>query len=276
MQVNTLFGYKQRDVWLNRVTSATKLVALLVLTTLGMMTFDPRFLFGLMVVAFVTLSTSKIRYREYKTLLKLAIIFAVLNIVVVFLFSPQEAVKIYHSKHVICGHGYFTLSQEQLFYELNLLLKYAFSLPLVIAVLFTTHPSEFASGLNRIGVPYKIAYAVAITLRYIPDIQTDYRTISLAQQARGYEISKKASPFKRLKGAIQIVMPLVFSSLNRIETISQAMELRRFGRGKKRTWYQYRRFGRYDFWLACGTLIIVAVGFGVILLNHGRWYNPFH
>ena len=55
----------------------------------------------------------------------------------------------------------------------------------------TTNPSEFAASLNRIGVNYKIAYSVAIALRYIPDVQRDYKDISFAQQARGIEMSKK-------------------------------------------------------------------------------------
>ena len=40
------------------------------------------------------------------------------------------------------------------------------------------------------GVSYRISYAVALAIRYIPDIQEDFN-ISLAQQARGYEMSKR-------------------------------------------------------------------------------------
>ena len=39
-----------------------------------------------------------------------------------------------------------------------------------------------------------------------------------------------------------ILMPLIFSSLERIETVSCAMELRAFGNKKKRTWYSGRKF----------------------------------
>ena len=77
---------------------------------------------------------------------------------------------------------------------------------------------------------------MALALRYIPDIQRDYRDISLAQQARGTEMSKKASLIDRLKAASAILIPLILSSMERIETISNAMELRGFGKEKKRTW----------------------------------------
>ena len=52
------------------------------------------------------------------------------------------------------------------------------------------NPSEFAASLNSIGISYKVGYSVAIALRYIPDIQRDYHSISQAQQARGVELGK--------------------------------------------------------------------------------------
>ena len=89
-----------------------------------------------------------------------------------------------------------------------------------------------------------MGYSVAIALRYIPDIQRDYHSISQAQQARGVELGKKSSTFlARLKNSVNILLPLILTSLNRIDTISNAMELRGFGKDKKRTWYMKRPFG---------------------------------
>ena len=46
---------------------------------------------------------------------------------------------------------------------------------------------------DRIGISYNIGYAVAIALRYIPDVQDDFSKIRNAQEARGIEMSGKAS-----------------------------------------------------------------------------------
>lgn len=273
--MNNLFGYKQRDTWLNQTTGTAKLIGFLALTTIGMISYDPRFLLGLGILAILLLRRAKIKYREYAFMLKLVLFFAVINLVMVAVLAPQYGVQLYGTRHVLLGHGYWALTQEQVFYELNLLLKYLFSLPLAIILLFTTNPSEFAASLNKIGVPYKIAYAFAITLRYIPDVQSDYRTISLAQQARGYEISKQASLWARSKGTVQIILPLVFTSLNRIDTISQAMELRRFGREKGRTWYQEQPFRLRDVGVVMGAIVVVAIGVLLLFVDHGRVYNPF-
>ena len=273
--MNNLFGYKKRDTWLNQTTGTAKLIGFLALTTMGMLSYDTRFLLFLSIVAVILMQTADIKYHEYALMLKLVLFFAVINLVMVTVLAPQYGVSLYGTRHVLFGNGYWTITQEQLFYEFNLLLKYFFSLPLAIVLLFTTNPSEFAAGLNKIGVPYKVAYAFAITLRYIPDVQSDYRTISLAQQARGYEISTKAPLLARSKGAVQIILPLVFTSLNRIETISQAMELRRFGRESKRSWYQEQSLSKRDGAIIFGSGIVIIIGVWLLVVNHGRIYNPF-
>lgn len=55
-------------------------------------------------------------------------------------------------------------------------------------------------------------------------------------------MGKKASLVRRLKAASSILMPLILSGMDRIKAISNAMELRGFGKNKKRTWYMARRF----------------------------------
>ena len=83
---------------------------------------------------------------------------------------------------------------------------------LSVGLLFviTTHPSEFASSLNRIGVPYKFSYAVSIALRYIPTVQEDFITISKAQQAKGIDISKNVKLTTRIKNISYTLLPLIF------------------------------------------------------------------
>jgi energy-coupling factor transport system permease protein len=145
-----------------------------------------------------------------------------------------------------------------------------------IIFLLTTNPSEFASSLNGIGVNYKAAFAVALTLRYFPDIQRDYRDISQAQQARGLEISHKAKFADRFKNSLLIVIPLIFSSLDRVELISNAMDLRGFSKSETRTWYTSKKFTSADYAaLAISALIFIITICVSVFINRSRFYNPF-
>ena len=129
--------------------------------------------------------------------------------------------------------------------------------------------------MNRIGVKYTIAYSVALALRYIPDIQKSYHEISQAQQARGIEMSRKQNIVKRLKSASTILIPLILSSMDRIEVISNAMELRGFGKGKKRTWYMARSFRTGDIVAIAVCALLLAASITLNVMNGGRFWNPF-
>ncbi|MBB2480834.1 energy-coupling factor transporter transmembrane protein EcfT [Bacillus sp. APMAM] len=148
-------------------------------------------------------------------------------------------------------------------------------IPAALLFIVTTHPSEFAASLNRIGVPYKIAYAVSIALRYIPDIQRDFRNIAQSQQARGIDLSKKEKLFKRIKNASSIIIPLILSSLDRIEVITNAMELRGFGKNKRRTWYSRKPFKRADYITIVSGACILGAALFITFHDGNRFYNPF-
>ena len=271
-----LFNYIPKDSPVHRLTGATKLAALLLLSFASMTTFDTRFLLVVVVAAFSMFFVSKIRFREVKTLLWLTFIFMVLNNILIYLFEPEQGVMIYGTRHVLFTIvGRYTVTAEQLFYHLNVILKYLSMVPLVILFVSTTNPSEFAASLNRIGVNYKICYSVSLALRYIPDVQREFKDISDALHARGVEMTSKEKFTKRLRNVATILFPLIMTSMQKIEVVSNAMELRSFGKNKKRTWYVANPFQKSDIvvFVICG--VFLAVSILLNLVNHGRYYNPF-
>lgn len=276
MSQQQLLGYLPNTTPIHRLNGASKLICLILLSVACMTTYDTRFLLFMCAFSVLLFALSKIRWRQISFVVKFILIFSLLNILAVYIFAPEYGVELYGSRTVLWeGIGRYTITSEQLFYEFNLILKYICTIPLALVFLLTTNPSEFASSLNRIGVSYKISYSVALALRYIPDIQEDFFNISQAQQARGYEMSKKGKLFSRLKGTARIVLPLIFSSLERIEVISTAMELRRFGKSKKRTWYAEKPYHTSDYVAVAIALILTTISFTLIYLNGSRFYNPF-
>ncbi len=271
-----LFNYIDRPSPIHRLTGATKLVCLLLWSLASMVTYDTRILALMPIAAFVLFSVSKIRFRDVKAVFWVTFVFMVLNNVMVYVFAPEHGVSIYGTRTVLFTiAGPYTVTAEQLFYHLNLVFKYFASIPLLLLFVCTTDPSEFAASLNRIGVSYKVSYSVALALRYIPDIQRAYHDIAQSQQARGIEMSKKESLAKRFRAAGAILIPLILSSMDRIEVISNAMELRGFGKGRTRTWYRARRFRAADIvcMAVCALLLLAAVLDAV--LRGTRYFNPF-
>ena len=88
------------------------------------------------------------------------------------------------------------------------------------------------------------------------------------------ELGKSEPFFARLKNSVSILLPLILTSLNRIDTISNAMELRGFGKNGKRTWYTQHPFAKRDFAaLAFGAALLLVSLF--VTIRYGRFYNPF-
>ncbi len=273
--MTNLFNYIDRPSPIHRLTGATKFACLLLWSFASMSTYDTRMLLGLAVLSFILFRVSRLRLRDVSFMLGLTGAFLALNTVLLFVFSPQHGAEIYGTRHVLLGSGRYALTEEQLFFQFNYILKYLSTIPMVLLFVCTTNPSEFAASLNKLGVKYSVAYSVALALRYIPDVQQEYRDISLAQQARGIEMSRKAPLVSRLRSVSAILIPLILSSMEKVEVISNAMELRCFGKNKKRTWYMARPFRAADILSMAFCALLIVLAFVCNHINGSRFYNPF-
>ncbi len=272
-----LFSYNFEDTFIHNLSGLTKIICFLFLTFAVMFSYDIRVIVSILLFSLVIFRISKIKFKQVKLMVIYVAIFIFTNAIISFFFAPEYGVKIYGTKHeIIAITKSISLTYEQLFFQVTKLFKYASVIPFGIIFLLTTNPSELASALSGVGVNYKAAYAVALTLRYFPDIQREYSDISQAQQARGLDLSHKAKFKDRFKNALLIMVPLIFSTLSRIELISNAMDLRGFGKGKKRTWYNMKKLSKNDY-LALGvSIFIFIISLGVsFFINHSRFYNPF-
>lgn len=272
-----LFSYNSVDSPVHRLSGLTKLVCFLLLTFAVMYSYDLRVILAVMIFSVGVLKLSQIRYSQIRLMILYVLIFVIVNAVISFFFSPEQGVEIYGTRHVIADlYGSYQLTWEQIFYQVTKFFKYFSVIPFGIIFLLTTNPSEFASSLNGVGVNYKAAFAVALTLRYFPDIQRDYHDISQAQQARGLELSQKAKFTERFRNSLLIIIPLIFSSLDRVETISNAMDLRGFSKSSTRTWYTSKRLASADYLaMTVSALILILTICVSIFVNRSRFYNPF-
>jgi energy-coupling factor transport system permease protein len=272
-----LFSYNYENTFIHRLSGITKVICFLLLTFAVMYSYDIRVIVGMLIFSILILRVSKVKFSQIRLMVIYVLIFLLINFVITYLFSPGYGSEIYGTSHVLIKMpGRFGITAEQLFYQVTKFTKYASVIPLGIIFLLTTNPSEFASSVSRVGVHYKASYAFSLTLRYFPDIQRTYNDISQAQQARGLEMSSKSKLGQRFKNSLMIVIPLIFSTLDRIEVITNAMDLRGFGKGKRRTWFTSRKMTREDAIALSVSILISLITVAVsVFINHSRFYNPF-
>ena len=114
----------------------------------------------------------------------------------------------------------------------------------------------------------------SLTLRYFPDMVRDYNDIALAQQSRGLDLSKKEKIGTRIKNVVNICIPLIFSTLMRIEIITNAMDLWGFGKYRKRTWYSRKKFSKATTAASSSVLLSLWKLSQFASTNYGRFWNP--
>lgn len=272
-----LFDYVERDNFIYNLSGLTKIVCFIFLTFGVMFSYDIRSILVIMALSLVFFKMSEIRFSQIKLMVIYVLIFLGINFALTFLLNPQYGTEIYGTSHELFRfNSFYVVTLEQLLYQITKTMKYASVVPLGMMFLLTTNPSEFAASINRVGCSYKGAYAFSLTLRYFPDVMRDYNDIALAQQSRGLDLSKKEKLSVRVKNVVNICVPLIFSTLDRIELISNAMDLRGFGKKKKRTWYAAKPLKKADYgsMLFCGIVFALTICVS-IFINHSRFYNPF-
>ena len=209
MAAKTVLNYLPRESVVHKLTGTTKLAFFLLFTFASMITYNTWVLLGLFAVSIAAFKLSRIKFKEVRFMMIFMLVFLLLNNLFIFLFDPNQGTTLYGTKHIICHLFWrYDVTQEQLFYMLNISLKYFVALPVAILFISATNPSEFAASLNRIDV------------------------------------------------------------------ISNAMELRGFGKNKKRSWYMKRPFVKRDF-ITLGLGVVLLVISLTVTIRFGRFYNPF-
>ncbi|WP_064603076.1 energy-coupling factor transporter transmembrane component T family protein [Photobacterium sp. J15] len=261
---------------LHALNGITKFILFMSWVTMVLITFDLRVICGLILVGFALLKLSRVPFTVYKSLMIGTTTVLLMNALFMFLIAPQQGTEYMGSETVLLSMaGNYSITTETLFYLLTVTLKYFSMFPIALVFVFTTHPTEFSASLNKLGIPYRISYAVSLTLRYLPEVTKDFINIMHAQQARGVDISKNAPVLTRIKNVAKILGPLIFSSLDRADVISNAMTLRGFGRNKKRSWYSLKPMTKADYAVLAVITIVLILGFIRRAQSEQLFWYPF-
>ena len=270
-----LINFTPGNTTIHKLTGGTKVLLFVLFTLAIIVTFDIRVIVVLAIFPIAAIISMKPNYKPIRFMIGfMFVVVGLLGSLMLLLVSPNAGLANVGGSTIIwqiTDHLYVT--RETLWYVFAMFVKRLASFMVVIAFVLATTPSEFASGLAYLHVPYKICTIVSLAYRTIPDIARKYTDIKNSMQMRGVELSKKASLGKRLKATAALLVPLIISSFSRVEVIANAMDLRGFGRLKKRTWYAEHELTKADKILR--KLCIPFALFIVFYIIYFRIINPW-
>ena len=175
--------YEECDSFMHRLSGVTKFISFIIWIVFALTTFDIRFLIPATFVSFILLSLSKVPLSKFKPYIIGMLTIIGFNALFIFLFSPDQGTRYLGGQTLLLGsaHHRYALSAQTLFYLLVVSLKYfsifhgpSLSLPIL----------AFASALNRNRAVYRVSYAVALALRYLPEVTKNYPSHITGPMAR--------------------------------------------------------------------------------------------
>ena len=118
----------------------------------------------------------------------------------------------------------------------------------------TTAPNDLITGLHKLGVPYNFCFMISMSLQLIPISGREAVIIQSAQRARGLP---EKNLVDRFKGLLPMFVPLVVSSLDRMEKTSMALECRGFGNSSSPTELSNIKIRTSDIILSAVTILLM-------------------
>ena len=204
------------------------------------------------------------------------------GVIVILIFTSLLNVFFHKGSHLLWHWKFINIYTEGLIFAGFLTLRLLFIVMGSAILTLTTTPVNLTDGIESLLFPltliripvYVLALIMSIALRFIPTLMDETNRIISAQKARGANF-ESGNIFKRVKAMIPVLVPLLISSLRRAEELGDAMDVRCYSSGHKRTKYKKLKFGWRD---VIGLLFAAILIAGVILLNiYGyRIYPPIY
>ena len=240
--------------------------------------WDVRFLLPFFVIAFFVLFTSGVTWKEIRRAFLFIIAFVFFFAFLTFL-TGRGGSELYGEEHLIrelkASFSIFgwtptlKITAERAFFAVSQLVRVSSIAIMTILIPYSLDPALYGVTFKGLGMPDKFAYAMDLTMRFIPTFGRDFQLTMDAQRARGYELEKLSGGLiEQVRKMGPIFVPVTIHAIIGSEDIIDAMDLRAFGVGP-RTWLQVldRDFkDRVLIWfgvaILVGSIVLGMFGFG--------------
>ncbi len=245
--------------------------------------WDVRFLLPFLAIAMFVLFTSGVKWHEVRRAFLFIIGFIFFFAILTFL-TGRGGTELYSEEHMIrelrVSFSIFgwtptlKITVERAFFAVSQLVRVSSIAVMTILIPYSLNPALYGITFKGLGLPDKFAYAMDLTMRFVPTFGRDFQLTMDAQRARGYELDKiSGGLIEQVRKLGPIFVPVTIHAIISSEDIIDAMDLRAFGVGP-RTWtdvltYQFRD----RLWIAFGVAILItSIALGV--MGYGKFWVP--
>lgn len=245
--------------------------------------WDIRYLLPLLGIAIVVLLTSGLRWHEIRRAFLFIIGFIFIFTFLTFLtgrggseaYKTEHLIRAFQAPFSILGWTpTLKVTVERCFYAVSQFGRIFGIAIMTIMIPYSLNPALYGITFKGIGLPDKLAYAMDLTMRFIPTFGRDFQLTMDAQRARGYELEKVTGGlFQQVRKLGPILVPVTIHAILGSEDIIDAMDLRAFGIGP-RTWLEELHYQPHDRILIAFGVLILATALAFAFWGYGSFWVP--
>ena len=198
--------------------------------------------------------------RLVRTALILALPIALSAFLVNLFFFPG-------GQTVLLRIGPIVATAEGMAFALEILVRILAISGAVTLFYLTTRPADLVLDLERRGVSPRVGFVANASVQTVPAMVDRAGQITAAQRARG--LDTEGSLWRRIRGVVPIVGPVILGSIAEVEERTMALEARGFTRPGRRTLLWSPTDSRIEA-LARWALLLLLAGLIVIRVT-GIW-----
>ncbi len=255
----TLGQYVTGDSILHRSDPRTKIIATILMMAV---IFTLSNIMSYIVFSFlltVMISYSRIPLKYTIKGLK-PILFLIIFTVIINIFTIKG--------EVVLDIGFASVTREGIYTAIRLAMRLILLVITASMLTLTTTPVNLTDGmeklmmpLSRLGFPsHEIALMMTIALRFIPTLVEETDKIMKAQKSRGADF-ESGNIVERAKSFLPVLVPLFVNSFKRADDLAIAMEARGYKGGEGRTKLRELHFTRIDLFLSTAVILTAAAVF---------------
>lgn len=186
---------------------------------------------------------------------------------------------VFYSPSFLFHYLYFLLpvlkvTVERAFFAVSQLVRVSSIAVMTILIPYSLNPALYGITFKGLGLPDKFAYAMDLTMRFVPTFGRDFQLTMDAQRARGYELEKiSGGLIAQVRKLGPIFVPVTIHAIIGSEDIIDAMDLRAFGVGP-RTWLDVLTYQLRDRILIAVGVLILIVSIVLGIMGYGKFWVP--
>jgi len=229
------------------------------------------------------LFTSGVKWQEIRRAFLFIVFFIFFFSILTFL-TGRGGSEVYEQEHLIREfRASFSIlgwtpvlkvTIERAFFAVSQLVRYSCVAVMTILIPYSLNPALYGITFKGLGLPDKFAYAMDLTMRFIPTFGRDFQLTMDAQRARGYELDKiSGGIIQQVRKLGPIFVPVTIHAIIGSEDIIDAMDLRAFGVGP-RTWLDVLTYTTRDRVLIAAGVVLLVASIGISAMGFGAFWVP--